>query len=128
MIQQTSWSSNENVNSGTHRMLLGRHSYPAINRSGGNGRVNSHRIERGENLRGQLSRRRHDQRASFPTRLADEMVKNWQNKRGGLPASGHRAGDNVAPFQCGGDCLGLNWCWSLEAQLFETLLEAGMEL
>jgi hypothetical protein len=90
--------------------------------------VNSHRIERGENLRGQLSRGCHDQRAGFPARLADQVMENWQNKGGGLPASGHRAGENVAPLECGGNCLGLNWSWSLEAQLFETFMEAGVKL
>ena len=56
------------------------------------------------------------------------MVENWQNKRGGLPASRHRAGENVAPLECGGNCLSLNWSWSLKAQLFETFVEAGVEL
>jgi hypothetical protein len=128
MIQQPPWSSNENINSGAHRVLLRRHAYAAINRGGGNGRVNSHGIERGENLRRQFSRGRNDERASFPARLADQMVKNWQNKSGGLSASGHRARKNVAPLQCGRDCLSLNWCWSLEAQLFEALMEAGVKL
>jgi hypothetical protein len=56
------------------------------------------------------------------------MVQNLQNERGGLAASGHRAGENVAPFECGGDCFSLNWSWSLKAQLFETFVKAGVEL
>jgi len=58
--------------------------------------VNSHRIERGENLRSKLSRWRHDQRAGFPTRLVDEMVQNGQDERSGLPATRHRAGENIS--------------------------------
>ena len=56
------------------------------------------------------------------------MVENWQNKRGGFATSGHRAGEYVAALECRGYCLSLNWSWSLKAQLFKTLVEAGVEL
>jgi hypothetical protein len=56
------------------------------------------------------------------------MMENRQNERGGLSASRHCTGENVPPFECGGDCLSLNWSWSLETQLFETFVEAGVEL
>lgn len=56
------------------------------------------------------------------------MVENWQNKRGGLPASRHRAGEYVAALECGWYCLSLDWSRSLEAQLFETFVEARVEL
>jgi hypothetical protein len=56
------------------------------------------------------------------------MVKNRQDEGGSLPASGHRAGDDVAAVECGGYCFSLNWGWSLESQLFETFMEAGVKL
>ena len=56
------------------------------------------------------------------------MVENWQDERGGLSASRHRARDNVASLECGRYCLSLNWSWSLEAQLFKTFVEAGVKL
>jgi hypothetical protein len=90
--------------------------------------VNCHRIERGKNLRRELSRGRYDQRASLPAWLGDEMMKNRQHERGGLAASRHRARENVAPFQCCWYCLGLNWSWSLKAQFLEALMETGMKL
>jgi len=51
-----------------------------------------------------------------------------ENEGGGLTASRHRAGEDVTSLECGGYCFSLNWCWSLEAQLFETFVEAGVEL
>jgi len=90
--------------------------------------VNGHGVERGENLRGELSRRRYHQRARLSTRLADEVMQDWQHERGSLAASRHRAGENVTSFQCSGYCLGLNWSWSLKAQLLEALMEAGVKL
>jgi hypothetical protein len=56
------------------------------------------------------------------------VMQNRQDKRGGLSASRHRAGENVAALECGGYCLSLNRSRSLEAQLFETSVEAGMKL
>jgi hypothetical protein len=56
------------------------------------------------------------------------MVQNRQYERGGLAASRHCAGENVTPFECCWDCLGLNWSWSLKAQFLEALMEAGVKL
>jgi hypothetical protein len=80
--------------------------------------MNRHRIERGQNLRSELSRRRHDQRACFPARFVDEMVQNRQDERGSFSAARHRARENVTSLECGRYCLSLNWSWSLETQLF----------
>jgi hypothetical protein len=90
--------------------------------------MNRHRIERRQNLRGELSRRRDYECACLPSRLANEMMKNREQERGGLPATCHGAGKNVPALECGWDCFSLNWCRSLEAQLFETLMKAGVEL
>jgi hypothetical protein len=128
VVEQSSWGCDQNVDSGAHRMLLGRHAYPAIDRGRRNRRMDRHRIERRENLRGELSRRSHDQRSRFPARLANEMVENRKQERGGLAASCHGAGENVPPLESGGDCFSLNWCRSLEAQLLETFLKTGIEL
>ena len=89
--------------------------------------MDRHRIERSENLRRELSRRRYDQRASLPARLIDEMMEDWEYERGSLAASGHGAGENVAPLECGWYCFSLNWSWSLKPQLFETFVEAGVK-
>lgn len=99
-------------------MLLRRHADTAINRCGGYRSVNRHRIESGKDLRGELPRRRHDERAGFPTRLVDEMVQNGQNERGCFATARHRTGQNIAALERGGYCLSLNWSRSLEAQLF----------
>ena len=56
------------------------------------------------------------------------MVQNRKDKRGGLAATRHRAGENIAALERGGYCLSLNWSRSLEAQLFETFVETGVEL
>jgi hypothetical protein len=56
------------------------------------------------------------------------MVQNRQHERGSLTASRHRTCKNVSPFQCCWYCLGLNWSWSLKAQLLEALMEAGVKL
>ena len=109
-------------------MLLRCHADAAVDRSGSYRSMKRHRIERSENLRGKLSRRCDDQRAGFPTRFVDEMVQDRQNKRGGLAASRHRARENITSLECGRNCLSLNWSRSLEAQLFETFVQAGVEL
>jgi hypothetical protein len=56
------------------------------------------------------------------------MMENRQNERGGLAATRHRAGENIAALERGGYCLSLNWSRSLETQLFETFVEAGVKL
>ena len=47
-------------------------------------------------LRRQLARRRQHQRARRAARLADQAVQDRQQKRGGLAAAGHGAGEHVA--------------------------------
>ena len=55
-------------------------------------------------------------------------MKNREDEGGSLTASRHGAGEDVTSLECRGYCLSLNWSWSLEAQLFETFVEAGVEL
>ena len=55
------------------------------------------------------------------------MVQNGQYERGGLAATSHRAGDNVAALERRWYCLGLNRSWSLKPELFESFVEAGVK-
>ena len=42
MVEQTAWSSDKNIDPRAHRVFLRRHAHTAINRGGGNRRVNRH--------------------------------------------------------------------------------------
>jgi hypothetical protein len=128
MIEQTPGSGDQNIHARPHRVLLLGHSDATIDSCGGDWRVDSHGVERGENLRGELTGWRNDERARLPAWLVDQMVKYRENEGGGLAATRHRASENVAPFECYRYCLGLNRCWSLKSQLVEAFVETGVEL
>jgi hypothetical protein len=128
MIEQTSGSGDQNIHACPHRVLLLGHSDATVDGSGGDWRMNGHRVERGENLRRELTSWRNDERTCLAARFVDQMMKYWKNEGGGLAATRHRASENVAPFKCYRYCLGLNRCWSLKSQLLEAFVETGVEL
>ena len=81
-----------------------------------------------ENLRGELARRRQDERARRAARAADQLVEDRQQERGRLAAAGHRAGEQIAPFERGRNRVGLNRRRPAEAEFFEASLERGVKL
>jgi len=85
-------------------------------------------IELFENLRRQLARGREDERARRAARAREQVVQDRQQKRRGLAAAGHGAGEHIAPVDSGRNRVGLNWRRPSEAELFHALDEAGMEL
>jgi hypothetical protein len=80
--------------------------------------VHRHRIERGKNLSGQLSRRSDHERSRFSARPVDQLVQDRQHEGGGLAATSHCASENVTALERRGYCFGLDGSWSLEAELF----------
>jgi hypothetical protein len=56
------------------------------------------------------------------------VVENRQDECSSLSTSRHRAGEHVAPLEGRWYRLSLNWSWSLESQLLETFMEAGVKL
>lgn len=128
MVQQAPRCRDENIDAGSHRVLLRRHPHSAVDSRGGDRRVHSHRIERRKNLRGELTRRCDYKHASLSARLAYELMQNREDKRGGLAAASHRTRKDVASFECGGYGFGLDRGWSLEAELFEAFVETRVKL
>jgi hypothetical protein len=128
VIQQSPGRGDQHIDTGAHRVLLWRHSDTTIDRGGRDRRVHRHRIERRQYLRRQLAGRCDDQRARLSTRPVDQLMKNRQHKRRRLAASRHRAREHVAALERRRYRLGLNGCGSLESELFESFVEARVEL
>src|SRR5688500_14577528 len=71
-------------------------------------------------LRGELARRREDQRARGAAFLADEAIENRQQKRRALAAAGCRGGQYVFACERRGNRVVLNRGGALEAELFDS--------
>ena len=58
----------------------------------------------------------------------DEAIQDRQDERGGLPAPGHRACEDVSAGERGWDRVGLNGGRAREAELFEPAQKVAVEL
>jgi hypothetical protein len=90
--------------------------------------VHSHGIERRENLGGEFTRWRNHERPRLASWFVEKVLQDWEEKGNGLSASGHRARENIPPFEGDWYCFSLDWSWALKAELFQTFLETRMEL
>src|SRR5439155_8027955 len=84
-------------------------------------------VHGGEQLRGELARRRQDERARHPARPADQFVENRKEKRRGLPRSGYRGREQVAAFERRWYRVGLNRRRAAVPEILESALEGRME-
>ena len=80
------------------------------------------------NLRREFARRRQHQGAGRAAGTAHQLMQNRQQERGGLAASGHRAGQQIPPLERGRNRFSLDGCRACEAEIFEPPEEIGMEL
>ena len=109
-------------------VLLRAHADAAEDRGAGERSVYGDLLELLDDLRRELTRRRHDQGARRAARPLEQLVKNGQEERGGLAASRHRAGEHVATFYRGGNRVDLNRSGSGEAELFDAAEQVAVQL
>ena len=111
VVEQPPRRRDDHVDAGPEGVLLRPHRHAAEDRRAGERRVDRERVELLEDLRGQLTRRREDQRAGPAARLVHQVVQDREQEGGGLAAAGLRAGEHVAsrPSPAGSHRPGLGW-------------------
>src|SRR6185436_4178848 len=90
-------------------------------------RVHRELLEVLMDLSGQLASRGQDERAGDAARLVEQPLEDREDERGGLPASRHRAGEQVPAFRGRRDRLLLDRRGPGEAELFDAFQEVGVE-
>ena len=128
VIEQPARRGDDHVHAAAKGVFLRPHSDAADDHRGGQRRVRGESVELFDDLRGELTRWREDERARFSARASEKLVENRKKKRGGLAASRHRAGENVAAFERRRNCVGLNWSGADEAEVLEPFEEIAVEL
>ena len=128
VIEEAARRRDDDVDPAAERVLLRAHADAAIDGRRRHGRMNGERVEVFENLGRQLARRRQDQRTRRTPRLVDQVMKDWQNEGGGLPAAGDGTRDDVVPAHRRGNRLGLNRRRPDEAELLDARDQGGMKL
>ena len=108
-------------------MFLRSHADAAEHGRRSDRRVDRQIVEVFDDLRRQLPRRRQHERTRRPARLINQAVKNGQQKGGGFPAAGHRAGEQILAVERGRNGVGLNRRRARETEVFEALEEIGMK-
>jgi hypothetical protein len=78
-------------------------------------------------LRRELARRRHDERARDAALLVHEAIEDREQERRGLAAAGHGAGEHVAALDGGGDGVLLDRRRTAVPHLADAAQEIGME-
>ena len=78
-------------------------------------------------LRGQLPRRREDERACDAALLSNQSMEDRQHERGGLSTAGYCRRKNILTGHRGRDGIGLNRRWSCETQFFDPAHEIGVK-
>ena len=96
MVEQAAGRADDDVDAAAEGVLLRPHADAAEDGRGGDRRVHGEVVQVLDDLRRQLARRRQHERARRAARLVDEPVQDRQQKRRGLAAAGHRAGEQVA--------------------------------
>jgi hypothetical protein len=87
--------------------------------------------ERGEilgNLGRELAGRGQPARARRAAGPAPQLMQDRQEERSRLPAAGHRAGEQIASLERGGNRFILDGSRTGEAEIFESAEELGMKL
>ena len=124
VVEQPSGGRDQDVGARAERVLLGPHRHAAEDGGGREGRVDGELLGVFLDLRRQLARRREDEGARDPALLVHELLKNGQEKRRGLAAAGHGAGQHVAALHGRWDRVGLDRRGAGESHL----LDAAQEL
>ena len=117
----------DDVDAAAERVLLRPHADAAEDGGRGQRRVHGEIVQVFDDLRRQLARRRQHQRARRPARLVHQAVQDRQQKRRGLAAAGHRAGEQVLAGERQRNRVGLNGRRPRETEIFQPLQQAGMQ-
>ena len=128
VIEQPARRRDDHVDAAPERMLLRTHADAAEDRRAGDRRVHGEVLQVLVDLRRQLARRREHERARDAARAVDQLVQDREEERRGLAAAGHRAGEDVAPFEGGRDGGFLDRGGAGEAEFLHALEEAGVKL
>ena len=127
VIEQAAGRRDDDVDAAAEGVLLRPHADAAEDGGRGQRRVHREVVEVFDDLRRELARRRQHERARRAARLADQAVEDRQQKRRGLAAAGHGAGEQVLAGHRERNRVSLNRRRSRKTEIFEPLEQAGME-
>ena len=127
MIEETARGADDDVDPVPESMLLRSHADAAEDRRGAQRCVHREVVEIFENLRRELTCRREHERTRHAARAIQQLVEDGKEKRGGLAAARHRAGEEIAALERRRDRVGLNGRRPREPEIFEATEQTGMQ-
>lgn len=119
VIEKAAGCCDENIHATSKRVLLWSHSDAADDWPSSYRRVSRQRVELFDDLHSKLARRRQNECARFAARLSEKSIENREKKCRGLSTSCRSARKNVAAFECGGNCVGLDWSGPNETEILQ---------
>ena len=127
VVQQPAGRGHDDVHATLERVLLRPHAHAAEHRRAGDRRVHRERGQILENLRGELARRRQDERPGRAPRLVDQTMDDRKKKGRRFAAAGLRGGDDVLALHRRGNRLSLNRRRSNEAEFLDAPEQRGVK-
>jgi hypothetical protein len=132
VVEQAAGRGDEQVDAAAERLLLRPHADAAEHRGARELRELRQLLEVVEDLRGELARRREHHRAGAAAlagraRRRQQPVRDREQEGGGLAAAGHRAGEQVAAGERGGDGLRLDRRRGRKAHRLDPAQEVGVK-
>ena len=109
-------------------MFLRAHAHTTEHRGARERRVDRDVVQALDDLGGQLTRGRDDERPRDPARLLHDVMENREQERIRFAAARHRAGEDVTTLQSRRNRFSLNRGGTGKAELLEALLKARMQL
>jgi hypothetical protein len=128
MVQQAARARHDDVDAVAQGALLRLHADATVDGGGPDVRVTAEIVEMLDDLRGQLPRRGEDQSPRDAALLAHEPVQDRQGESRGLAAAGHRAGQDVAPFEGRRHGVALNGSGNGEAEIGDAAQKVGVQI
>ena len=127
MVEQPARGRHDDIDAGPEGVLLGSHPDPAEDRRAGDRGMHRQIIQILGDLGRQFPGGRQHQGPGAAAGPVDQLVDDRQQKRGGLPAPGHGAGEQVPAFEGRRNGVGLDRGGSGKAQLLDGTEQTGMQ-
>src|SRR3989449_9143214 len=127
VVEEPARRRDDHVHTAPERVLLRAHADAAEDCGARERRVHGELDEVRVDLRGELAGGREDQGPGDAAALRQEPLHDGEEERRGLPAAGHRAGEDVAARESGRDGVSLDGCRAGEAELARRTEEGGVE-
>ena len=128
VIEQPARRADDDVDAAAEGVLLRAHADAAEDGRAGDRRVDGEVGQVLEDLRGQLARRRQDERARRAARLRHQPLQDRQQERDRLAAACHGASEQILAFERRRNRVGLNRRRSGEPEVLQSFEEIWVEL